>query len=459
MRDATMDRLVDFAVGLSAEDLPADVVHQARRLIVDSLGCAVGAMGSEPARIVQGLAGPGPLRNGASILGTDGEASADLAAFANGSLVRYLDFNDAYGGKDTSHPSDNLTVVLAAAEARGRTGADVILAFVIAYEIQAAFSDTHRIKAAGPWDQACYALASTAVGAAKVMGLDRDRMRNALALNLTQGLALGESRRGDISHIKASTVANAGRNAIFFADLAERGFTGPPLALEGPLGFFTAIAREPLDLAPLHGEPGADPDFRISRSRIKRFPAGFFSQTAIECALECRQQLAIDDGDDVATVSIRTFPNTIRAMAGDPSRWRPRTRETADHSLPFVIAMALQAGAVEPDQFVEEVFGSERTQALMDKVSVELDAECEAAWPDATLSIVRVETRDGRSHTARAGHHLGHYRRPMDDDALAAKFRMLCDGRLTAQRQEEILDQIRSFERVGDLKGFMRLFR
>jgi 2-methylcitrate dehydratase len=458
MSDETLRRLTSYAAKLKFEDLPPETVHQVKRLMVDSLGCAIGAFTSEPAKAARDLAACVTGHAAATVIGTRDLTTPDLAAFANGTMVRYLDFNDAYGGKDTSHPSDNFPIVLAAAEAYDASGRDFITAAVLAYEVQTAFSDTYRMRDGGPWDQASYATVSAPLAAAKVMGLDEERIANALRLSVVQGLHLAQARRGHISHIKASTVANAGRNAIFAAMLAERGFTGPPEAMEGEGGYFAALARKKLVIEPLTGENGHQRAFRIMSSRIKRYPSGFFSQTAIEAALECRSALGIESARQVKSVNIRTFQNTINAMAGDPTRWRPQSRETADHSVPFVIAMALEHGRVEASQFVDEVLQDARVHATMDKVKVSLDPECEAAWPDAILNIVTVETDDGRSHTARVPYHLGHFKRPMSDSDLEEKFRGLCRGLLTKEQQDAALAATWRLDALTDLGEYLALF-
>lgn len=455
MSDETLRRLTAYATNLRFEDLPQETVHQVKRLMVDSLGCAIGAFTSEPAKAARDLAASVTGKVNATVIGTRDKSTPDLAAFANGTMVRYLDFNDAYGGKDTSHPTDNFPIVLAATEAYRASGKDLITGIVLAYEVQTAFSDTFRMRDGGPWDQASYATVSAPLGVAKVMGLNASQTADALRLSVVQGLHLAQSRRGHISHVKASTVANAGRNAIFAAMLAKRGFTGPPDAIEGEAGYFMALARKQLTLAQLTGEQGHQRAFRIMDSRVKRFPSGFFSQTAIEGALDCRQALGITANAQVKRVCLRTFQNTINAMAGDPTRWRPRTRETADHSIPFVISMALEHGKVEAAQFVEAVLQDTRVHAMMDKVEVALDDECQAAWPDAILNIVTVETTDGRSHTARVPYHLGHFKRPMSDRDLEDKFRALCEGLLSTEQQDAVLAATWRLDQATDLGAYL----
>ena len=457
MSDATVERLASYAASLAYEDLPPEVVHQAKRLVVDSLGCGLGAFTAAPVKAARDLAAGVNGAAAATVLGTPLATTPDLAAFVNGTMVRYLDFNDAYGGKDTAHPSDNIPAVWAAAEAYGAPGRDLVTGVVLAYEVQAAWVDTFRLRSGGPWDQAVYAAISTPLGAGKVMGLSREQLAEAVSLSVVAGVALGEARRGTISHWKACAVPNAGRNGVFAAMLAERGVTGPPEVFEGGQGFFAGVTREPVVLAPLAGEGGNGRPFRILEARIKRFPSGFYSQTAIEGALEAREALGIGHARDVRRVHIRTFENAIHAMAGDPTRWRPETRETADHSIPYVVACALHFGAVEPAHFHEEVLRRPELVELMQRVQVELDPECEAAWPDAILNVVTVEAADGRSHTARVPYHLGHPKRPMGDGDIEAKFRGLTRGLLTPRQQDAALEALWHLEEADDLGEVMAL--
>jgi len=450
--DHTVDRLASYAAGLRFEDLPPEVVHQAKRVLVDSLGCGLGAFTSEPGKIARELAASVRGETQATILGTRDRGSPDYVAFANGTMVRYLDFNDAYL---SSHPSDNFAPVLAAAEASGASGQELLTGCVLGYEVQSAWADTFALRE-GPWDQAVYSAISMPLGAGKVMGLSEAQLAEAVRIAVVGGIALAQARRGTISHWKAAAVPNTGRNGIFAAMLARRGFTGPEEIFEGQQGYFASVTRKPVDLAPLAGEGGNSQPFRILESRVKRFPAGIFSQTAVEGALEARAQLGIDTGREVRRVHIRTFEHAVFSMAGHPSRWRPETRETADHSIPFVVACALRFGSVEPAHFSDEVMRAPESVDLMQKIAVELDPECEAAWPDANLSIVTVETEDGREHTARVPYHLGHARRPVGDVDIEAKFRGLAAGLLTEEQQTDALDTLWHVDEADDLSAVMR---
>jgi 2-methylcitrate dehydratase len=451
MGDKTVERLANYAASLEYDDLPSDVVHQGKRLVVDSLGCGIGAFNSVPAKAVRAMASSYMSTRSATLLGTDTRTTPDLAALANGAMIRYLDFNDNYAGKSNAHPSDSVAPMMAVAEAFDAPGRDLITGIVLAYEIQSAWADTFRLKDGGPWDQAVYPTISMPLGAGKVMGLSKGQLAEAVRLSVVQGLPLLEARRGKISHWKACAVPNAGRNGIVSAILAQQGLTGPPTIFEGVAGFFAGVNRGPMYLEPLAGEGGTQNPFRIMKSSIKRFPAGFFSQTAIEGALNARDALMIDNSYEIRRVLVKTFDHGFSVMAGDPTRWRPKTRETADHSIPFVVACALHSGSVGIEHFEEDVLMDPEIISLMDKIEVQLDPECDAAWPDATLNIVTVEMKDGRTHTVETPHYLGHFKRPMSDGDIEDKFRRLTKSLLTSKQQDELIEKVWDLDNVDDI--------
>ena len=293
MTDPIVERLTSYVASLEYEDLPTEVVHQVKRLVIDSMGCGLAASDADPVRAARDLALEVHGSLPATLLGTAATTTPDMAAFVNGTMVRYLDFNDSYNGKDIAHPSDNIAPVLAAAEAHGRSGRALIAAVALAYEVQAAWADSFHLASGGVWDQAAYAAVSMPLGAGKVIGLTVEQLAEALRISVVGGMTLGEARRGTISHWKAAAVPNAGRNGVFAAMLARRGMTGPPEVFTGSHGYFAGVTGAPVELAPLALEGGNDRAFRLMESRFKRFPAGFVSQTAIEGAMEARDALGI----------------------------------------------------------------------------------------------------------------------------------------------------------------------
>src|SRR5687767_11668200 len=230
------ERLAEFAIGLKFEDLPAAVVYEGKRRIIDSLGCALGAWHADPCVFARRVASTFSAERGATLLGTPHRTPVDWAAFANGCLVRYLDYNDTYLSKEPAHPSDNIPAALAVAESEAASGRELILAIALAYEIQCRLCDTSSIRARG-WDHVTYGAFSSAIAAGRLMALDADRFRHAIGIAGVASAALRQSRVGELSHWKGTAFANAARHGVYAAMLAREGMTGPAPIFEGEKGF------------------------------------------------------------------------------------------------------------------------------------------------------------------------------------------------------------------------------
>jgi 2-methylcitrate dehydratase len=438
---------------LKFEQFPSEVIHQAKRLTIDALGCAVGGFTSEPSTIARQVAleTAGPWR--ATVLATGHKTYPDLAAFANGTMIRYLDYNDTYIYKDTCHPSDNIAAILAAAEAAGADGKALITGIVLAYEIESHLCDTGSIRGKG-WDQGTYGVLSSALGAGKVMGLSAIEMAHALSIACASSISLLQTRSGTLSMWKGCAVPNAARQAVFSALLAQRGMTGPDPVFEGTYGFFKVVSGRPFELGPWGGN--ANQPFKIMLSRIKPFPTGYYSQTAIEGAIKIRQELR--SGDEIEEVKIHTFDQGAKIMAGDPEKWDPKTRETADHSLPYVVTVALTYGNVSLEHFSEEAIRHPAVLELVRKVKVDASDECEKAWPEATLNILEVTLKGGAKHSVRVTHHKGHPQNPMNDQEVEQKFRRLSREILAPGQADAILTQLWNLEKQKDLGRLIEMF-
>ena len=448
-----VEYLSDYAASLRFEDLPSDVVHQTKRMLVDTLGCAVGGFSSEPSAVARALADTVVSRQPATVLGSGQETSPDLATFANGVMIRYLDFNDGYTGKETGHPSDTIAAVLSPAEVVHRDGTRVITATVLAYEVFCRLCDAVSVRSRGFDHVTLGAIAST-LGAAKAMGLSREQMAQALNLSVAANVALHQTRIGDVSLWKGCAFANASRNAVFAVLLAGRGLAGPSPIFEGRGGFFNAVSGEPFALAPFggHGRP-----FKIMECTIKRFPLGLYSQTVVEAALEVRQQLR--SVEDIREVNIQTLQTAVNIMAGDAEKWRPTNRETADHSMPYTAAVALMYGTVEPRHFDADYWRDPRLLALVQRVKVSVSEEANRLAPEAMLSVVEVVTSGGERLTAAVPYHRGHWKNPMTDHEVETKFRALAHDVLTPTQTDALLERLWNLEEVKDIGEVIKMVK
>ncbi len=378
------EELSDYAVSLRYEDLPDDVAHLAKRMIIDTLGCALGGYHSEPARIAREVASTVTSSPAGKVLGSGQLTSPDLATFANGVMVRYLDFNDGYTSKESGHPSDSIAATLTCSEVGRAGGKGLITATVLAYEAFCRICDAMDIKPSG-FDHVTVGCIASILGAAKSMGLDREQTLQALNLGIAPNLALYQTRIGDVSMWKGCAYANASRNAVFAVTLARMGLTGPSPIFEGDGGYFKAVTRHPFQLETFGG---SGQPFKIGECSIKRFPLGQYSQTVVQAALEVREQLP--DPEDITQVNVSTLQTAVNIMAGDPGEWHPVNRETADHSMPYTVAVALMYGTVDQSHFNDEYLRDRRLLDLVSKVEVSVSEEANQMAPEAMLCEVEV---------------------------------------------------------------------
>ena len=448
MADRILNQLCDYALKLSYRDLPQEVIRRTKHIVMDTVGCALGGAESPPAKIARAAASEITSTVPATVMISGQKTSPDLAAFANGVMIRYLDFNDTYAGSPTCHPSDLLAPVLAVVDAKNGDGKDAILGMVLGYEVLCGLIDAGANERGPSWDQSTYGVIAAAVAAAKLFGHTREQMANAISLSVTSHISLEQIRRGQISHWKGCALANASRNAVFCAMLAGKGMTGPEEVFEGKAGFFNSTGIR-FDVTPFADSADA---YRIMKARVKAFPSGYFSQSAIEAILNLRSQIA--DLDTIKEIRLQTFPAGYEVMGSGEANWRPETRESADHSLPFVMAVALMEGGVEIRHYDQMYYKRSDVRALMQKISVRIGEEPVAAWPEVPLNIVDVEMKSGKVLSTKVAYHLGHFKRLMTDEEQERKFRPLAEPLLPKKQIDGLLACLRRLdevERIGEL--------
>ena len=452
-----MDRILDFlseyASGISYEKLPERVVHEVKRRAIDSLGCAMGSYNMGPPNIARAHAVEVGSNPGATVLGTRHRTAPELAAFANGVMVRYSDFNDMSVGRKAGHPSDNIPAVFAAAEYVGADMRSTIAGIVLAYEVQDRVGDVCEPVIDGGWDYVVYTNFAAAAGAGKVMGLTRVELANALALAVVPNGPMFQTRVGQLSMWKGCAAANAARNGLFAALLARRGMTGPDQAFEGSCGFNKQYGVT-VKLPTFGG--GAVP-FTIEHSRFKAYPCDYEAQCCVTPAAALHKALQ-SRMDDVERIEIETYEHGVQCSADTPDKWNPTTRETADHSLPYVAAVALSRGTVWVDDFTEERIRDPKVHALMQKIEVRAIDEFNRAWPEAYPFRITVTMKSGQKHVEEVYYAKGHPKNPMTDQEVEAKFRRLAEpvmGQAAAGRALHVLWQM---EKMRSMQELLSLF-
>ena len=450
MTQPLANRFAEYACALKFADLPKDVVHETKRRFIDSFATAVGAMNADAYAIAKRCALRVTGKQPASMLG-GGQSSAEWATFVNGLLIRYLDYNDTYLSLEPAHPSDNLAAVLGAGEIAGAGGPELIVAAVLAYEIQCRLCDAASLRKHG-FDHVTYGAISSAVAACKLLKLDAVKTTHAIGLAGVANTALRQTRSGELSMWKGCAFANAARNGIFAALLAVEGMTGPAPIFEGELGFMKLLTG-PFTVPKLGG--GGEP-FMISGTYIKFWPAEYHSQSAIEAALQLRPQ--VGDVRAIQAIDIHTFDAAVDIIGKDPEKWRPKTRETADHSLPYCTAVALADGDVTLAQFAPERFTDSALLDLVAKVKLHRDAALSARYPVGIPNRLTITLADGKKLVKEVEFPRGHAKNPMTDAEVEKKFRTLVEPRYGKSKADRILQTCWELEKLTSVATLIRLF-
>jgi 2-methylcitrate dehydratase len=451
------NRLAEYAVSLRFEDLPAAVVHEAKRRFIDSFATAVGAMDADAYAIARRCAGRVQSTPGATLL-DGGTSSIEWATFVNGLLIRYLDYNDTYLSLEPAHPSDNLAPVLAVGEATQSGGKELITAAVLAYEIQCRLCDAASLRKHGV-DHVTYGAISSALAACKLLKLDAAKTTHAVGLAGVCNIALRQTRSGELSMWKGCAFANAARNGVFAALLAAEGMTGPAPIFEGDLGIMKLVTRTPFTLPPLGGEAGnrgEGASFMINKTYIKFWPAEYHSQSAIEAALQLRKE--IGDLSQIQAVDIHTFEASYNIIGKYAEAWAPRTRETADHSLPYCTAVALLDGEVTLKQFDPERFTAPDILGLLAKVKVHLEDALTPRYPRGIPNRITVRLKDGRQLVKEVEFPRGHNLNPMTDAEVEHKFRTLVEPRYGKAMADQVLAACWKLEELKSVTELLRRF-
>lgn len=414
--DASTRHLVEFALDTRYAGLDGTTVHECKRRLIDTFACAIGALEHPLSVSVCRLAAGYSGSLSAGIWGGPQRSSAEMAAFANGVMLRVMDLSDTFLALGGAHPSDMIAGLVAAAECSGADGRSLIAATVVGYEVYCRFMQAVDLGAQG-WDQPVPSVLATALGAGMLFGLTREQLGHAVSLALTPNMALRQTRHGELSSWKGCAGANASRNAVFAAILARHGMEGPADVFEGRQGLWSITGR--FDWPPRSTLQSAQ---MIASTHLKSLPVCYHDQSAALCALELRKRVR---PEDIAEIECAAYKAAVDMTGGDPTRWAPTTRETADHSMPFIVATAIAHGEVTVDSFDPARLGEPGVAAIMQKIRVVEDPALSALWPSAAPTRMTVRTRSGESITVETLYPKGHLRDPIDDGELEAKFRAL----------------------------------
>jgi 2-methylcitrate dehydratase len=404
--DRIIESMYDFNENIVNTVLDFKTIDEIKKRIADSIFVAYGAMNAEPVRISKISLLPSCGNLNSTIYFTMDKASSDIASYLNGCMTRYIDYNDTYLSKEALHPSDNIPPILAVGEAEGSNGSDIIKGIAMAYQVVGAFSDASSIRDRG-WDHVTYISISSAAGIGSMMNLDIERFSHLISLAINNNISLRQTRVGELSMWKGCTVANAGRNSIFAYLIAKNGFTGPQPIFTGERGFFRQVSG---DLT-LNFEKN-----RIIRTMIKHFPVEYHAMSAVEVALKLKNEIE----GEIESIEVETFQVAYDIIVKDPEKWAPKTKETADHSMPYIIAYTLTYGAPRPESYYEPFISDNNILSLMKKMKFKVTDEFNRMYPEFLPCKIKIKTNKGE-WVEEVDVPLGHFRNPYSWENLKEK--------------------------------------
>jgi 2-methylcitrate dehydratase len=414
-----VEQMAGFVNRASFNDLGAEALNQLKLHVLDTLGCAIGALGAPPARLARGQVQELGGRPQCTLIG-GGKSSVDRAAFHNAVLVRYLDFMDNFLAKgETCHPSDNFAAVLAAAEYGGCSGAEMLTALAVAYQVQCRLTEAAPIMRSG-FDHTTQQAFSVAAGVAKALRMDADATADALAISGVDSVSLAVNRAEPLSNWKGLASADEAFRSTHNTLFARRGISGPRTIFEGSKGFMEALGQkfridwetERLDVVP--------------RTLLKKFNAEVHSQSVLEAVVELRERHH-PDPDDIQAVHVNVFQTAYDIIGGGEfgEKGHPARKESADHDLPYLTAVALLDGEVYPEQFTPARIEGPDVRSLIAKVKVSPRRSYTSAYPEKMMCDVTIRTRTGAELACKKDDYEGFNTRPMPAQRVEAKFHRL----------------------------------
>jgi 2-methylcitrate dehydratase len=447
-------QMADFAINLEYDDIPAPELKEAKRFLLDSVGCALAAVDNEDMaamyRFIDKLGGTPE----ASLIGSGTKTNAPNAALMNSLLVRALDYNDIYWEQDPSHPSDIIFGAISPAEAMGRDGRETLVGILIAYELEmrwclACFPGVREVG----WHHATLTQFVSPFVAGRMYGLDADQMVAAAGISGSSHFTLGGVVAGHLTNMKNTADPLATQAGVLAALMAREGYSGPVEVIEGKEGFQHVIHNVTLKPEILLKELGTH--YLITECAYKAFPTEALTHQPISAVLNVMEKHDLI-AEDVAEIHIQTTTRGADILS-DPSKYDPQTKETADHSLPYCIAAAAADGGLWPTSFEDQKLFDPRIRALLPKIKVVANKEIDSLFPAVKRAIATITTQDGRKFGETVDHAKGSPENPMSDKEIIAKFRANASGAVSQGRQDEIIEATWNLEDFTDMGDYMRL--
>ncbi len=455
MSETITATMSEWAARLRYEDLSEGARVQARRYLLDSVGCALGGMQQEDAHIalavLDEIAGEGPC----AVLGSGRTMDAVSASLANALMIRVMDYNDIYWKQDPSHPSDLIPAAIAGAERQDLSTRELMVGIVLGHEFEMRLCEAAfpGIRERG-WHHATLTAFAAPIVAARMLGLSAEAMQHAIGISASRHATLGAVTAGKLTMMKNTVDPMATQAGMLAALMAEKGYTGPEHVIDGKEGLVHCFGPDwKLEVL----TEGLGESWRIEQCGMKAFPTEALTHAPISAVLDIvrEQDLA---PDQVAKVKIHSLQRAADILA-DPTKYDPRSKETADHSLPYVVAAAIVDRNVTPAQFTPERIADPQIRAQLNKVVVEADDEIEALFPELQRVRVEITTTDGERFQSQLDYPKGDPRNPLSDQEIEAKFDALAEPVMTETARARLKESIWKLDDFGSVRDWMRLTR
>lgn len=444
-----------WAAALQYKQLSKDAIYQAKRYLLDSVGCALGGYQQHDVKIalevLDEIAGRGP----ATVIGTGKKIDAVSASLANALMIRCMDYNDIYWKQDPSHPSDIFPAAIAGCERAGSDGKELIVGMVLGHEFEMRLCEAAfpGIRERG-WHHATLTAFVSPIVAGRAIHLPWEQIQHAIGISASRHCTLGAVTAGKLTMMKNTVDPMATQSGVLAALMAEKGYTGPEHVIDGKEGLTHCFGPEwKLNLL----TDGLGDSWRITQCGMKFFPTEALTHAPISAVLDLVKENALKP-DDVTKIQIRSLARAADILS-DPSKYDPHTKETADHSLPYVIAAALAERQVTPVQFTMEKIMDPTIRAQLKKVEVVADPEIEKVFPALQRVIVNITTTDGRTLSKQLDYPKGDPRNPLSDQEIEEKFAALAEGVLSTSAQKKLKDAIWNLENIDSVSKLMSLMK
>lgn len=447
-RSSIAHQIARYALTLNYELLPQDVLHQAKRSLLDALGCAIGGYVAPGRLICEGVVRELGGVEEATVFGSGLRTSASNATIVNSFLVRFLDFNDMGGG---GHNSDSLSSILAVSEREKAGGRDFLTSVVISYELGARVRESADIDWEDTgWESDTRGVLSVPPALGKLMGLSEEQIANAIGICATHSFPLGilDAHREELTMSKNLRFGFIAYHAILSCMLARKGFTGPVRVVEGDSGFREVILKGNMDLGRLVDFSG----WRILNTRHKVLCTNGTNHGSVLATLAIVKEHDLKP-EDIASVRVKA---TLREAThtSTAAKKYPRNAESADHSTFYANAFAIKERSFGPESIAPENFTDPVILDLIEKITVEADPSMPIHGKEG-ISVIT--TKDGRRFEKRVDTPHGVGDDPLSDKELEDKFRSMATKYMGEEQIQEIFDAVWNVERLDDMNELTRL--